>query len=172
MSSTEPFDLVSHPDAHSNLLRERLLQLSLASALALPGERCVVKARDLHDVTTQALDLTHELLMLRRCLIVLMRASGVEALALPFAETVLAATVPLRVKHDPAALPDLLQLLIDGEGLVTIASSAYASPPERFDSEGHTEAVRLRAALVEARKAIVDAGGRDTVLALIDVSLR
>ena len=172
MSSTEPFDLVSHPDAHSNLLRERLLQLSLAASLAGPLERVVVRARDLHDVTTQALDLLHELLMLRRCLIVFMRSSHVEALALPFAETVLASTVPLRVKHDPQALPDLLQLLLDGEGFVTVSSSAYASPPALFDSEGQSEAARLRAALVEARQAIVNQGGSDTVLALIDVSLR
>jgi hypothetical protein len=170
--STEPFDLISEPDAASEPLRDRLQALALASALAGPRERAMVNAADLHDAMTQALDLVQQLLLLRRVLIVLMQSTHVEALAVPFADTVLASTVPLHVRHDPHGLPNLLQVLLPGEGLVTISSSAYNEPPPSFDSEGATEVERLRSALTLARQALVDQEGRDTVLALIDVTLR
>jgi hypothetical protein len=132
----------------------------------------MLPSQELHAIAGEALDLVQQLLLLRRCLIVLMQSQGMEALALPFAATVLASAVPLRVKHDPRALPDLLQLLLPGEGLVTVSSSAYRSAPDGFDSEGETENRRLRAALGRAREALVNQEGRDTVLALIDVTLR
>jgi len=171
--STEPFDLISAPDAASEGLRDRLQALALASSLANTAtERVVVNATDLHDATSEALDLIQQLLLLRRVLIVLMQSTHTEALAVPFPETVLASAVPLRVKHDPQALPNLLQVLLPGEGLVTVSSSAYNAAPPSFDSEGETEVARLRAALVAAQQALRDQEGRDTVLALIDVTLR
>ena len=170
--STEPFDLISQPDADSRDLRDQLQQWVLAAGLAGARERVVLPSREVLAVATDALDLLQQLLLLRRCLIVLMQSEGTEALGLPFEATVLASAVPLRVVHDPRGMPHILQLLLPGEGLVTISSPAYAAPPPSFDSDSEDEVRRLRGALVEARQALGNAGGPDTVLALIDVSLR
>jgi hypothetical protein len=159
VQSGEAFDLVSQPDEASRALRDTLQ--AEAQARGALGAIC----RD-------ALDLITGLLLLRRALIVLMEADGVQALALPYTELALASLVPVRVRHEPEVLPGLLQLLLPGGGLVTVASSAYNEAPVSFDSSGEDEVTRLRAALMAARQALQSQEGRDTVLALIDVTLR
>jgi len=141
---TEPFDLVSPPDDDSRDLRNTL--------------------------TGDALDLVTGLLLLRRALIVLMESTGTEALALPFTSLAMAALVPLRVKHDPR-VPDVLQILLPGEGAVTVEGTP-PTPGAGYDSEGATEEHRLRVALGDARRALMNDAGRDTVLALLDAALR
>jgi hypothetical protein len=97
-----------------------------------------------------------------------MQAEGTEALALPFAETVLAAQISLRVKHDPTALPNVLQLLLPGEGIIPVVDTP--TPGAGYGNED--EAHRLREALEAAKRALLQSQGRDTVLALIEASLR
>jgi hypothetical protein len=166
-----PFDLLSEPDATSRELRDQLQQWALASALALPHERALVLVRELRDVARDALDLLTGLLLLRRCLIVLMEADGVQALALPFPELTRASLVPLRVTHDPRVLPNVLQLRLPGSD-VAVDAEATPTPGAGWDSEGQREAERYRAALATLRQQLLNDAGRDTLLALIDATLR
>ena len=169
---TEPFDLISEPDEKSRRLRDQLQQWALAAAMLSPHERALILAEELRQVATEAHEQLQGLLLLRRCLVVLMQASGTEAFAVPFEASVLASTVALRVLHDPDRMPGVLQLLLPGEGLVVVSSSAYAEAPAGYDSDGDTETQRLRHALEATRRLLHDQAGRDTVLALIDATLR
>lgn len=168
LTPSAPFDLISEPDAASADLRDTLQKWALASSLLEPTERGLILARELRTVAVEALDLITGLLLLRRALIVLMQSSAIEALALPFPETVLAAHVSLRVKHDPVALPNVLQLLLPGEGIIPIVDTPTPGAGYGNDDEAH----RLREALEAAKRALLQSQGRDTVLALIEASLR
>lgn len=173
LNSTHPFDLISEPDDASRDLRDTLQRWSLAAGLLLPHERSLVMAKELRETAHDALDLLTSLLLLRRALICLMQATQTEALALPFADTVLAAHLPLHVRHDPERLPNVLQILLPGEGVVPIThDSTTPTPGAGYDSEGLDEAGRYRAALAGMRQAILNDAGRDTLLALIDATLR
>jgi hypothetical protein len=173
LQSTHPFDLISEPDDASRDLRDTLQRWSLAAGLLSPHERSLVLARELRETAHEALDLLQQLLLLRRALICLMQATDTEALCLPFTNTVLAAHVPLRVKHDPHTLPNVLQILLPGEGVIPITHDRTTpTPGAGWDSEGLDEAARYRAALAGMRQAILNDAGRDTLLALIDVTLR
>lgn len=166
--STEPFDLVSMPDAASGDLRDQLASYAYVAGLASEKTQVIIPSREWSALCRETLDLVQQLLLLRRALIVLMQSTRTEALALPYTDLALASLVPLRVKHDPEALPNLLQLLLPGEGLVTVGSAAYNEPLTADDPEVR----RLREACERALEALEGNAAMDTTAQLLRVTLR
>jgi hypothetical protein len=155
LGSAVPFDLISDPDEASRGLRDALVVVASGDDEALA------------EVGRDALDLVTGLLLLRRALVVVMQSAGMEAVALPFTALGRAALTPLRVVSD-GTLPGVLQVYLPGAGVVHGAPT----PGAGWDSEGETEAERLRAGLGRVRDALLQSQGRDTVLALVTAALR
>jgi hypothetical protein len=109
----EPYHLVSLPDVASKPLRDALAHLA---ELTGPVEELGITASDVRQLAVDASELIYALLTLRAALIVLMQATGSDAVALPFSNLLKARDLPLRVKHDPEGLPGVLQLLLPADG--------------------------------------------------------